>query len=185
MIHSRLYHLVWVLSGKCYIPWKCRTILQTLLKRCIFLCISSFVFTGQKAKGIFPYFLNVHITGYCWLSKIALLLFPSHSHDIFFLPLLKWNATVLLLFCSEHKDLQSLWIKVSNKSGQVVCYCVTWPLPVIKVAHYRYRFVFEPCIQSDDTYLNQSPSCFAAMKLSPGKAQTEKVKPHVLTLNRI
>lgn len=105
-----------------------------------------------------------------------------------------WHKTIFSV-CSYLTHILSCWsaahtqgpqplrIEVSNKSGHVVCFGGNWPLPVIKVA-YRYHFVLESFIQLDDAYLNQSPSCFAAMKLSPTKAQTEKVKPHLLTSAR-
>lgn len=184
MIHSVFYHLVWLLFGKCYIPWKCRTKSQILLKQFYFPLHFHHVCHHRlrHTTGISHYVFNMHMTGYCWRSK--LLLHFCFSHPIQMICSVCHYLTILL-FCTAHKGFQPLCIKVSNKSGHVVCYCVTWPLPVIKVPYCRYHFVFESSIQADDTYLNQSPSCFAAMKLSPGKVQTEKVKPRSMTSTRI
>lgn len=118
--------------------------------------------TLQTARLLFPFFpIQITCSFGHYLTKIISYWSAVHKQ--------------VLSHC-ELKSVRSLGMLFVH----YVCY-VTWPLAARNTAYYRYCHVFESFIQGDDTYLNQSPSCFAAMKLSPGKVQTEKVKPRLLT----
>lgn len=138
MIHSGFCHLLCLLFGKCYIPWKCRTnnIAEAFLFSSAFpSCVSSQVKTHNRDFSLC--FQSAHDWILLTLKiAIALLLLPSNSNDTFCLPFLSKIQT----YCStlHIKIFSHFALKSVTSPGMLFCYCVTWPLPVIKVPYCRF-----------------------------------------------
>lgn len=171
---------IWVLflQFSIYEQWKCRTELQTLPEQCQFF--SAYIcHCEQEARVVALYALgntdskqnctSVFPTPFKRYCKLAFALLKI---------LLQRNGTTSSLPAATQ-------ICSKSEGGVFICLCAPWPASVIQLASGRCSSVFQWLIQCDDAYLNQSPSCFVAMKLSPSKVQTEKVKPTSLTTTRI
>lgn len=81
-----------------------------LLKHCFATSFASFSCHDKCRTGIFHPVLNVHITGYCWLSKVHLL-FASHSHPGFSLLVICRDMLPALCYLTSHTGLQlQVWL---------------------------------------------------------------------------
>lgn len=173
VIYHELRIFFWLMFWKIVNHQQCRSKLVALQKESLLSCHRMHR-TMRDSRGFSLSFKHAHD---------SILLTPKKKNNCSSaFPILskeKKHNNLLFLFCSSQFHLTKMY--PCNKSGHVVYSSVTWPFPVISTA----CIIFSEWLSLMTHTWTKAHPVFAAMKLSPVKVQTEKVKPHLLTTSRI